>query len=198
MDSSEYSYKELCWKHRMLGVLRRMMGQARSHSSWITPEVKSIFGRNAWKKSCNTAYAAISNGFGNCGTFAAEMHELFQLITDWRASPQYRLSSQILAEAFTLTFPDRDANDGPIDLKNKWKEYSLVVGQLDSSGKVVGKDTISFEAPTKEQCFDSVLQAYIRQDEDGSDGNWDVELLLCTSTQENLTTDFFDFAEPLL
>lgn len=197
MGRSEYSYKELCWKHRMLGVLRRLMGEAKSHSSWITPEVKSIFGRGAWKKSCNTAYAAISNGFGNCGSFSSEMHELFQLITGWMASAQYRLSSQILAEAFTRTFPDRDANDGPIDLKNKWKEYSLVVGQIDSSGKVVGKDAISFESPSKEQCFDSVIQAYIKQD-DNPDGHWSIERLICSSTQENLTMEFFGFAEPLI
>ena len=201
------TYEDLQWRHRMLGILNDMLSfptkyfSQESIDGWeIIPPAGLEF-REVWPELCTRVILGVETAFTNCSTFSAEMIQLF----DWigkltkASSPSERLMGKVLAEAFNLTFPNRDANDGPMDLKDKWKEYSLTVYLEDENGKVKGKDSISFEAPSKQHCFDALLQAYMRQPERGkANKHWTIFMLSDSETQESLTTEFLDFAGQLL
>lgn len=208
MDRPEYTYEDLQWRHRMLKILGRMSIFPNWYftndalTGWEVIPPAGLDFKDIWKTICRQLIEEVSTSFTNCSTFADEMIQLF----DWigkltkSSSPSERVMGKVLAEAFNRTFPNRDANDGPMDLKDKWKEYSLTVYLEDGNGKVKGKDSISFEAPSKQHCFDALLQACLRQQEAGSDAakRWTVFMLSDSETQESLTTEFLNFAEPLL
>lgn len=201
------TYEDLQWRCRMLKVLDRMLLFPNWYftkdtlTGWEVIPPSGVDFKDTWKTICGQLTEEVSTAFTNCPTFAAEMIRLF----DWigkltnSSSPSERIMGKALAEAFNRTFPNRDANDGPMDLKDKWKEYSLTVYLEDGNGKVKGKDSISFEAPSKQHCFDALLQAYMRQQEgEKVNEHWTIFMLSDSETQESLTTEFLDFAGQLL